>query len=303
MARPNKRSPSDWLIGNYQKLFRPRQVAARHRARLDLFGFTDGTQPVAAMDAPAYKKSCQRKCRQIARFAANTMKRSRWIETENPGGSQAAGGTVAMLDLDRFDGFDDYLKQANKASGKHISRNIRKAGGDGYATGFFTFDEYQKDVRQIQGSKVFRSGGFVAWSLFPSKRAYPRSTATKNGVLETTCPHHWHLCWGVFLPRPGRRLGGRQVDSELVGFITLWRSGNTARTMEFMGHGDHLSRGIVDLMAVDLLKWMFDGGDGLTDGLRYFGYGEIEHGAQSLADWKRRHLFEPHLLSSAGGPT
>jgi hypothetical protein len=99
----------------------------------------------------------------------------------------------------------------------------------------------------------------------------------------------------VFKSEPGREIGSVRTDDRLVGYIYLFRCGNLARYSRILGHGAHLSQGIMSLLHFHLVQHLLEN---RPPGLRYLQYtGIFSRGEESgLHVWKRHHLFEPKYI-------
>ncbi len=208
-------------------------------------------------------------------------------------------GTPCLLDLDGFADAAAYEKEIRGHSFGYILRETRKAAKAGYHCRIFDRFAQGDDMRDIEASKLFRSGG-------PVPQAFAQRFGRGSGVkgdpwLDTPCPEHWAVDWGVFIDDCGR--------DRLVGTIVLRRIGNIIRIVSFLGHADHLSSGAMKLLFVEIVRWLLRRDDPRVRGVRFVLYGALEQGGLGLLHWKRRLLVRPFVfadptpagLSLAGG--
>ena len=196
-------------------------------------------------------------------------------------------GTPCLLDLTPFADAEAYEKEIRKHSFGYILRETRKAAKAGYRCRIFDRFAQGDDMRDIEASKLFRSGG-------PVPQAFAQRFGRGNGVkgdpwLDAECPEHWAVDWGVFIAEGGR--------DRLVGTIVLRRIGNIIRIVSFLGHADHLSSGAMKLLFVEIVRWLLRREDPRVRGVRFVLYGALEQGGLGLLHWKRRLLVRPFVFA------
>jgi hypothetical protein len=204
---------------------------------------------------------------------------------------------AAILDLDRFSSVDELWEQARLVTKKRgtITRKARRAERNGYSVKQFCLATYVPDIHDVNHSLEFRGGK-------PMRSPYRQSIAEMGGYPDRyrepeppLCPEHNQTYWGVFKSEPGREIGSVRTDDRLVGYIYLLRCGNLARYSRILGHGAHLSQGIMSLLHFHLVQYLLEN---RPPGLRYLQYtGIFSRGEESgLHVWKRHHLFEPKYI-------
>lgn len=291
-----------FILSLYIRYWQPLGIPLKRANRLAMFGkngLADLT--MAKLDTNPNAICSSSACQGIIR--ASTKKLSSYQSQKNSSSSILnTRGVCSAIDLSRFinaEAFDSSIQRANS----YPLRSMRKAKRVGYWTAEIIENDFQHEIGEIRGSKLFRTGGISPHALFRhfvSEDTQLRRHVTKPGV---DCPQHWTRCWGVFtrIEMSERMVASSKNEdpyggATLVGWCKLRRAGNFVIVMEFMGHGDHLGVGVMDLLFFDILKWIFARGADCTGNLQYVIYGIIEHSSVGLANWKRRRGFLPTLI-------
>jgi hypothetical protein len=264
----------------------PLQTVLRKQSRLRRLGVAGvDALPRAVIDLEESRDGCGRDCELLIaghrRYLAKYLFRG-----EDPIGYAAAWcGTPFLIDLTDHPDFTAYAAQLKRQSKGALVRQINRARRQGFCAEPFDRKDYSEDRYRIDTSKFFRSAGPVlpaALRLGPGRR---------QGTAAFVCPRHWYTDWGLF------DTGRGENHRRLVGYAFLKRIGSVVRVTAFMGHGAHLSDGIMKLLFFDALRWLFDPEDSRVAGIRYIHYGAIEHGGLGLFTWKHRFQFKPFVFS------
>jgi len=277
----------------YRRFVEPLRFARVRAERLRDFGQEpEGPLPIAHIDPGHLLPTCRRSC-------ARRIEGMKWylstVRDAGEGADSRFRGTMTLIDRTEYADFEVFERTVRKATKDAVGNKVRKALKNGYTARRINRKLHEPDVAAIRKSKRFRSGGLVPWSFLPMRVAAPFGRRKLYRVRQPRCLHHWRVDFGVFLPEPGHRQGPFVVNERLVGIINLARSGNIIRTTEVLGHGDHLAAGVMDLLMMEVMRWIFAGGEGATEGVDYICYGKAEHGAPGLGAWKRKYGFRAHL--------
>jgi len=200
-------------------------------------------------------------------------------------------GTASVIDLDRFDGPDAYIRTIKKATSRGITRELKLARERGYRCRTFDRYAYGPDLYAIETSKLFRTGGPVLKAV-ASRIGLHDDAVKADPWLGAPSPHYWTQDWGVFL---ADEAGGRE---KLVGHVVLRRAGNATRMVSIMAHADHLPAGALKLLFVEIVCWLLARDTPATEGVRYVMGGAMEHGKPGLFEWKLRLQLFPHLIGT-----
>ncbi|MFD1332351.1 hypothetical protein ACFQ4O_10110 [Methylopila musalis] len=208
--------------------------------------------------------------------------------------------TPMAIDLLRYPDFAAF-EAAVKARSSRSLPKVRKASRLGYAVHRFPLRRHVYDVHAVKTSAKMRAAGPVLdyWLLKPEQVGRPatRPIPLKQPPSST----HWTLWWGVFRAEPGHRQGRVVVNERLVAYLKLTRVGEFAHYTDLMAHADHLEDGVMILMHMEIMRWLLESGDPLTDGLGVVVYGAAEHGGEGLLTWKKRAGFAPAHLTRVSG--
>jgi hypothetical protein len=263
----------------------PVQTALRKRSRMALVGIA-GLDALkrAEIDLEAGRPECGRDCEKL--IAGHRRYLAKYLfDAEKPSLlAPAWHGIPFLIDLDAYADFAAYTARLKRQSKGAVLRQINRARESGFCCEPFDRKDYGDDRHRVDTSKLFRSGGLVVAAALGSR------PGRRTGTAALVCPRHWYRDWGVFQPT-------ETGDRRLVGYAFLKRVGTVVRVTQFMGHGAHLSDGIMKLLFFDALYWLFDRRDPLVEGVRYIHYGAIEHGRPGLAVWKHRFQFEPFAFA------
>jgi hypothetical protein len=188
--------------------------------------------------------------------------------------------------LESYKSFADYTSAVTKSSHGNDNRHVSKAQRSGFRSRNLgaDLDAYAGSIQDIRQSKLFRAGGLVFDAIFKDQA---RKIDRSHAFVSPLCDQHWTILWGVFAPDHSERL---------VAYAVLRRSGNLVRTLQIMGHGEFMRKGVMNLLIFDITRWLLEGQETVIQGVQYFLYGAVEHGGRGLCDWKRRHQFQPALI-------
>jgi hypothetical protein len=277
----------------YQRVVEPLLALTLRRRRLAVLGF-DGAVPQIAIDwrRPG---DCRPPCPLVKDKPPRLIER---YVSRRSGRGDRTRLMPMVVDLDRYpDGqaFDGALK----ARSTRTLPKIRKAERAGYVARPFLVQSHVHDIHAIRTSMPMRSAGPVLdyWLLKPEHIAEPATQRHDFGW--PTCPMHWIIWWGVFLPEPGHRQGEVEVGERLVAFVKMWRMGDIVHYTEIMGHKDHLDKGVMLLLHRAIVRWLIAGEVEAGRGTRLLLYGALEHGRAGLLTWKKRAGFRPARMVEA----
>ena len=198
---------------------------------------------------------------------------------------------IAVEDILDFVAWEAHIKTFG--NGARL-RQKRKALDLGCTVRPFPWKQFIPDVHAINHSKTTRSGGTMRGSYLRSVEEMGGAPTRAHEVVIPECPNHWSLQFGTFLPTPGHMQGSVEVNDRLLAYISLRRCGDVALYSQIMGHGDYLNQGVLVLLHHEVIRWIGENRDGLTQGLRYVMYGGVQNGGESLLQFKRQAGFTPH---------
>jgi len=272
-----------YLGGVEPVLFRLRK---ERRLRFWELGATD--LPEAALQLEGDACLGHHLCRRMVSTHSDYL--AKYARRRPDGAAHPWQGTPCLIDLDAFADAGAYEQAIRRNAFGYILRETRKAAKAGYRCRMFDRFAQGDDMRDIEASKLFRSGG-------PVPQAFAQRFGRGSGVkgdpwLDSDCPEHWAADWGVFIDDGGRE--------RLVGTIVLRRIGNIIRIVSFLGHADHLSSGAMKLLFVEIVRWLLRREDPRVQGARFLLYGALEQGGLGLLHWKRRLLVRPFVFADAG---
>jgi len=205
--------------------------------------------------------------------------------------------TPMLIDLEEFATFDLWEREIKKFSGGARLRQKRKASDAGYYTKEFPFRLHIPDVYDINTSMDERSGGPIRDNLTRSIEDLGGAPQQLIGVPPTKCQRHWRRTFGVFLPEPGHHQGAVDVGERLIAYLSLQRRGDFAVYNQILGHGDHMSKGILTLLHHDVVQHLYENELGRPSGLRYIMYGGVQNGGEGLYQFKHRAGFKPYIVN------
>ena len=153
---------------------------------------------------------------------------------------------------------------------KETRRMIRKAIKNEYSCREFNWNDYLDDINEIHRSKDTRCGKTLNKSLLK----YPEKKKIYRGK------YHFHLYFGVF------------KDNELVGYTNIRCHNDTAIVTRFLGHGNHITYGIMNLLVHDTVKLFIE----KYNFIKYFIYCEYNDSqSKSLLNFKKYNGFKPYI--------
>ena len=201
---------------------------------------------------------------------------------------------VAIFDIAKFSDMDEVWQAARSTTSKkgRVLRDVGRAQRQGYFFKKFNRRMYIPDIYDINTSKLERAGK-------PMRANYRRSIEELGGYPDRhyeyrppRCPVHGSTMYGVFTPETNRCIGEIQTNDRLVAYIHFHRSGNLARYSQILGHGNHLSEGIMYFLHFSIVEELLNGAFPGLCYIMYSGYSSRGDDA-GLQKWKRRCLFEP----------
>ena len=205
--------------------------------------------------------------------------------------------TPTVIEVARFPDIAALEAVIRKRSSRTLPK-ARKAREAGYEVRRFAYRRHAVDIEAVRGSAKVRAGGPVVAYWFADKNL-PEPPSGKERLKRPGCDRHWTQWWGVFAPEPGRAENGRTIGERLVAYVKINRRGGLAHYADIMGHADHLDRGVMVLMHLELMRLFIEGGDPMVEGVQAVLYGGAEHGGEGLLVWKKRAGFEPMRLVEA----
>ena len=146
--------------------------------------------------------------------------------------------------------------------GQLAKRRVKKAIGLGYECREYDRPRYEDDIYAINTSLEERQGR-------PMKDAY-RIRQTYPPLPDYPCRRHSIHTTGVFL------------DELLVAYLLWYLVGDYAHVSETLGHGDHLTNGVMYLLFASAIR------EAQEDGARFFGYNLHKSGTNGLRFFKER---------------
>jgi hypothetical protein len=210
-------------------------------------------------------------------------------------GKPADGQVIAAILRLRGLVFQDYLRQTKKRS-KGVDGQIKRAAKSGYYCKPFPRSQFLPDIVEINRSKPVRSGGQMRQTYLKGVEemgGYP----TKPVSLEMPrCHVHFDLWWGVFKTEEGYKQGDVETGERLCGYINLRRLGNYGLYSLILGHGEHLSEGIMYALHLAIIEWLADPANPFGRGFDFLVYAGYKQGTEGLQQWKRKFGFEPAYL-------
>ena len=136
------------------------------------------------------------------------------------------------------------------------------------------------------------------------KGGYQKTLEELGGAPEEFQSFKWPQCslhypsimMGVFTEKDGHRQGEITTHRQLVGYISLFRVGNIMLYSQILGHGDHLKKGIMYLLHLEIMMSLLHPVAEHYDGIDYLMYAAWKSGTEGLQYWKKLCLFEPMRL-------
>jgi len=201
---------------------------------------------------------------------------------------------IAYIDL--HTNYGDYINEVKKYCKGNVIRDARKA--DGYVSHVFEAANFIPDMHEINHSKEVRCGRPMAENYRRSVEEMGGAPSEWKEIKRPGCPVHWRWLWGIFKPEVGYKQGDLIVDEKLLGYISLYRSGNYAQYSMLLGHGDYLKDGIMYRLHFAVMEWLL-GDDPDTDGLDFLWYCNWPNFLGGLLLWKKKAGFKPGRLMGA----
>ena len=202
--------------------------------------------------------------------------------------------TLHAISLRDYSSPFDYEKQMNGRN-SFFGRNIKRAKKKGYWVSTFSAQQKILEMNEVASSLKIRSFGPVFQKTHRKKNLFKERSlmaeAEEVGVDPIPCPIHWELLFGVFMGPISST-----EKSRLVAYARLHRVGNIVSYDELIGHGQHLSDGVMKLLHLHIVQWLLGGADPSTKGVEYLVHGTVERGNSGFFFWKKKALFVPHLV-------
>ena len=215
----------------------------------------------------------------------------RYITKKNPFKKQVVS---AVLNIPIS--IDSYIADMKKVHKGNSVRDINKAFKKEYYCKRINYKTYIPDIFKINSSKDERQGRKMDDNYLVSieemggapKEYYPPRTKS--------CYFHWTTNYGVLIKEQGHSQGDVLTNSKLVGYITLERYGELLLYSRIMGHGGHLKNGIMYLLNHEIIKWIIDKKQIMSNDIKYILYAGWSDGSDGLKMWKKRTLFKQYYL-------
>lgn len=148
---------------------------------------------------------------------------------------------------------------------------IRKATRAGYSGDVFQHNDHLKEIDEINTSLPVRAGR-------PMADSYTKA-AEEIGWSDDECQLHSTTYVGVFL--------SGDVDRTLVAYCQLAVCGELAIANRFIGHGDHLRAGVMNILIQHVVHWCW------SFGVRRVNYLTMPSATTGIEAWKRHNGFRP----------
>lgn len=155
---------------------------------------------------------------------------------------------------------DGYLQQV----GAKTRNMIRKADKRGYVAGVFDYNDFLDDVYSVNTSKKFRAGRRMTKSY--QERPWPVR-------VDNSCSSHRLVYVGVF------------KDGRLVAYAKVVIVGEVAVLDRFIGHGDNLRDGVMNLLLYAVVCYC------VSVGVYWVNYLTMESASKGIEDFKRHAGF------------
>lgn len=280
----------------YQRLVEPILALALRRRRLAALEF-EGPVPEIPVDWRR-PEACDDPCPLIKDKPPRLIER---YVSPRSGYHERTRLMPMLIDPARYPDAAAFDAALRARSTRSLSK-IRKAEREGYTARPFLIQNHVQDVHAIRTSMRMRSAGPVLdyWLLKPEDIA--ESATELHPFGWPSCPMHWIIWWGVFLPEPGYRQGEVEVGERLVAFVKMWRMGDIGHYTEIMGHKAHLDKGVMMLLHRAIVQALIAGAVPAMKGVRVLLYGALEHGRAGLLTWKKRAGFRPARMVAAEAP-
>ena len=285
-----------WWYWQYSRLIDSIFFTKRRARRLKIFDLSSRAQAEHAHLDCGQLSDCNRQLCQKLILYGESMYGELCAPNEDHRWGSFAKVTLMALALNQYPNFAQYRRALAKRSGNFL-REVNHAEKDGYVVERFEFANHTPDIVAIHRSLKIRSYGLVVDALVLRVGALGGAPQTLSQLAEPECPRHWECLFGVFAPKPGYRQGEVQTDKELLGYARVHRMNNSVIYRDFIGHGAYVNQAIMKFLHVQLVRWVLEPDNPLTQGVEYFNYGVVERGGDGLFFWKKKGLFAPYLAT------
>jgi hypothetical protein len=201
----------------------------------------------------------------------------------------------SVIDLSRWDSFDEYLAQIKKENYKSAFYPFNRSKREGYYSHPFVFSNFIPDIVEVNHSVALRQGREMS-------DGYKRTIDDFGGVPKEfkelpkiKNKKRFGIMMGVFVKEEGKRQGNVVVDEKLIGYISFKREGNICLYSQILGHGDYLNKGAMYNLHYYITNWVFEKNE-LTEGIDYMMYASHFDGGDGLRRWKEKLMYEPRYL-------
>lgn len=159
-------------------------------------------------------------------------------------------------------------------------RQKRKAIACGYYVKPFAWRLHIPDIHVVNHSKATRSGGAMRGGYLRTVDEMGGAPDRMYAVAMPRCPNHRALTFGAFVKDPEHKQGAIQVGERLLAYISLRRWGDVVLYSQILGHGDHLSNGILTLLHHEVVRWISENLQGHARDVRLIMYGGQQNGGE-----------------------
>lgn len=262
----------------------------------ELSAFEPANAPYSAICYGDQRPNCINSCSSVPDAAVNSF--AQYIIHPESGDKITEQKRFTPMTIDVSDGFSlDTFEAYVKSFGNGAQiRQARKAQKNGYYCKPFAMKLHIPDMHEINHSKESRSGGKMRGSYTRTIDEMGGAPDSYQAVVMPKCEDHWALMFGTFKEAPSHMQGSVEVGEKLFAYISLRRMGDVALYSQILGHGEHLSDGILILLHLEVMRWIDQHRSDVTRGLRFVMYGGAQNGGQSLYRWKRQAGFLPRQL-------
>ncbi len=177
---------------------------------------------------------------------------------------------VALIDLKKFNSFDDYLTTVNgKNSAAYYARKCVKRN---YVFIEVNKNHYIDDIYEINTSAEFRQGRKMSDSYLQKQTQFDNQSNYKYfGVLDD--------------------------NGKLVSYCDIGFYGEFCMINTLLGHKEHLNNGVMYLMITSLISYLYKNELTIhTGGLRYVVYDTFFGASNGLKKFKTKLGFEPYRV-------
>ena len=193
---------------------------------------------------------------------------------------------------------DSYVAEMRTIHKGNAVRDINKALKKEYFCERINYKTYVPDIFDIHSSKEERQGRKMDDQYLISIEEMGGAPKQNFSPTVKNCLSHWTTNYGVLIKKKGHSQGEILLNNKLVGYITLERYGELLLYSRFIGHGDHLKNGIMYLLNNEIIKWIIDKEQIMSNGIKYIMYAGWRDGSDGLKRWKKRTLFKPYYLKT-----